>query len=69
VSTAHADTARRAGDLASVLDTIAFPVAREDLLLHALACHATPTLLDELRSLTPTRFADADAVRDSLASL
>jgi hypothetical protein len=55
-------------ELAGVLDTIPFPAAREDLLLHAIAAHATPGLIGDLRSLVPSRFADADEVRRALGS-
>ncbi|RUR03579.1 DUF2795 domain-containing protein [Labedella endophytica] len=63
------DTMRRVGDLSALLDTITFPAARDDLLLHAIASHATPSLIGDLRSLAPSRFADAAAVREALAGL
>jgi hypothetical protein len=53
-------------ELTGVLETIPFPAAREDLLLHAIAAHATPRLIGDLRSLVPSRFEDADAVRRAL---
>lgn len=64
-----ADTIHRPTELVAVLSTITFPAAREDLLLHAIATHATPGLIGELRSLAPSRFEDATDVRRALDSL
>ncbi|PSL36814.1 uncharacterized protein DUF2795 [Labedella gwakjiensis] len=65
----HMDSMRRLGDLAAVLDTITFPAAREDLLLHAIASHATPTLIGDLRALAESWFEDAADVREALSRL
>ena len=59
-------TMKRSGDLRMVLDTMTFPAAREDLLLHAIANHATPGLIGELRALEESTFPDAGAVRAAI---
>lgn len=66
---AHSDTMHRSADLDTLLGRISFPAAREDLLLQAIATHATPSLIGDIRSLPQSRFANETAVRHAIADL
>jgi hypothetical protein len=61
-----AETLDERGGVTLLLQGVAFPAGRDDLLLHAIASHAVPSVIEALRALPPFVYEDADSVRAAL---
>lgn len=61
-------TAHDIDDVLRVMATVPFPAHRDDLLLHAIASHATPAVIGTVRGLPGVTYADAAEVGRFLRS-